>query len=88
MGRKKLPDDERKNRSAPLRVLLSDPDRERLNQAAVLAGEPRTATWARGLLFTVADRIEEIVAYCAERDVSVEAFLEAAIERQLSRKKL
>lgn len=87
MGRKPL-SGTAKNKSAPLRVLLTDEERERLNRAAALSGESATSTWARGLLFGVAEQIESIVPYCEERGVDVGEFVRAAIERQLSCKRM
>jgi uncharacterized protein (DUF1778 family) len=50
MGRKKLPDEER--REKPLRIRLSVEERESLDKAA----KGKTSSWARGILLKAAKR--------------------------------
>jgi hypothetical protein len=50
MGRKKLPDDER--RAKPLRIRLTDDERAELERAS----QGKTSTWARDVLLRAARR--------------------------------
>lgn len=54
MGRKRLPDEERRDK--PLRIRLTDAEREVIDNAAESAGENSTSRWARDTLLRAAKR--------------------------------
>ena len=54
MGRKPLSDDERRDK--PLRIRLTDAEREVIDDAAESAGDNSTSRWARDALLKIAER--------------------------------
>ena len=79
MGRKPISDKPKSSR--PLRILLTDEEREILDRAA---SPTPTSTWGREVLFAIAERSREIIAYCQRHDMTQAEFLRFAIENQLS----
>ena len=54
MGRKPLPESER--RAKPLRIRLTDSEREQIDKAAEQAGHSGSSGWARSLLLEAAQK--------------------------------
>lgn len=54
MGRKPLPDEERRDK--PLRIRLTDAEREKIDAAAEQAGYSGSSGWARDLLVEAAEK--------------------------------
>lgn len=55
MGRKPLPDENRRDK--PLRIRLTDAEREQIDKAAEQAGYSGSSGWARDLLTEAAERL-------------------------------